>query len=104
MKIKFEQLRPQLKKNSSSIYWVTGDEPWLIMQAQQLIRSHAQQLGFCERELLFEDKDFAWDILHHKAAHAGLFAEKILIELRLQTTKLNEAGAQAIIHYCEHLP
>lgn len=101
MKLKLEQLPLTLKKNLASIYWVMGDEPWLVMQAVQHIREATKAQEFA-REVLYEDKDFEWELLTHKMKSLGLFSTKILVELKLTSAKLNEAGWMALSEHAEH--
>ncbi len=51
MKLKPEQLSRHLEKQLLPIYLVTDDEPSLIQETCDLIRSFARKNGFMEREL-----------------------------------------------------
>ena len=51
MRIKLEQLAQHLQKQSAPLYTLFGNEPLLILEAADLIRTHARQQGYTEREL-----------------------------------------------------
>lgn len=101
MKIKPEQLARTLKGTLLPMYWLTGDEPLLIQECADQIRHHLRQAGFVEREVFTVDKSFGWDQFFHSTSNLSLFATQKLIELRLQSAKLDDAGKAAIQHYLQ---
>ena len=46
MRIKLEQLPQHLQKQTASLYTLFGNEPLLILEAADLIRTHARQQGY----------------------------------------------------------
>ena len=55
MRIKLEQLPQQLQKLTAPLYTLSGNEPLLILEAADSIRTHARQQGYSERELFTVD-------------------------------------------------
>ena len=96
MKIRPEQIARTLKGEAQPIYWLSGDEPLLMQEAVDQIRSHFRTRGFIEREVFNVDKSFKWDQFSHATSHLSLFATQKILEVRLQSAKLDDAGKQAI--------
>ncbi|MCP3675934.1 MAG: DNA polymerase III subunit delta, partial [Gammaproteobacteria bacterium] len=82
MKLKIEQLSRHLSEYFLPVYLVSGDEPLLIQEASDQIRSVANQKGFSERELLYGDKGDC-DTLLSASETMSLFAEQKIYEFRL---------------------
>ena len=95
MQVKAEQLANRLKSGLAPIYLVGGDEPLLLQECCDQIRSAARAQGFVERELLLVDKTFEWSELQQAAA-PSLFATQKIIDLRLPTGKPGREGAKVL--------
>jgi DNA polymerase III subunit delta len=100
MQINFQQLPAELKKKTCPIYALTGDEPLLIQEAQTLIRKHAQDNGFSQRELVFINHQFKTNSLRSITESSSLFAEKRLIDVRQQTNKIDKQTQEWLQEYC----
>lgn len=103
MRIKPEQLSRTLSTSDLPLYWLSGDEPLLMQEAADLIRSQYREKGYTEREILNVDKSFDWGQFLQSTGNLSLFAEKKIIELRLSTAKWEDAGKKAIQHYLSDL-
>jgi DNA polymerase-3 subunit delta len=103
MKIKPEQLSRTLASSNLPLYWLSGDEPLLMNEAADLIRSQYRENGYTEREVLTVDKSFDWGQFMQSTGNLSLFAEKKIIELRLSTAKLEDAGKKALQHYLSEI-
>ena len=101
MRLRFNQLRGQLKRGPSPVYLLCGDEPWQLGEAARLIREQARASGFDEREVLDADGAFDWDALAATASAMSLFSSRKLIDLRIGTAKLGKEGGAALRAYCE---
>lgn len=99
MLIKPEQLQAHLKKGLSPLYLVAGDEPLLVLEAADSIRSQARAEGYREREIMNVEAGFDWNALLAASDNMSLFGDRRIIELRLGTGKLPEAGAKALQAY-----
>ncbi len=99
MKIKPEQLARTLDSNELPLYWLSGDEPLLMQEATDLIRSHHREKGFADREVFNVDKNFDWGHFSQSTGNLSLFSDKKIIELRLSTAKPDDAGKKALQHY-----
>lgn len=96
MKIKLEQLARTLKGGPHPAYWLTGDEPLLMQEAADLVRSHLRKQGYAEREVFTVDKSFNWEQFAHSTANMSLFASQKLLEVRFMSAKLDDAAKLAI--------
>ncbi|MBL4580950.1 MAG: DNA polymerase III subunit delta [Gammaproteobacteria bacterium] len=103
MKIKPEQLSRTLTSQDLPLYWLSGDEPLLMIEAADLIRNQYRENGYTEREIFNVDKSFDWGQFLQSTGNLSLFAEKKIIEVRLSSAKLEDAGKKAIQHYLSDL-
>ncbi len=101
MKVRAEQLASHLQKQAMPIYWVAGDEILLQQESCDLIRQHYKNQGFSERELMSVDNSFDWSSFLQCCNSLSLFAERKIIELRLQAAKLNDKGRKALNTYLQ---
>ncbi len=109
MKLNSDQLASYLqqngnKPNAANVFLLTGDEPYQLMEAADAVRSHAQQTGYSEREVLHADNSFKWGELNGVSNSLSLFSEKKIIDLRIETKTPGKAGSQAIRDYMENVP
>ncbi len=99
MKIKAEQLTRTLENQSPTLYWLAGDDPLLMQEAADQVRKHYQNKGFGERQIFDIDRSFNWDNFSQTTGNLSLFSEQKIIELRLTSSKLEEAGKNALHAY-----
>lgn len=104
MKLTPEQLVGHVQKGHLPVYIITGDEPLLIEESCDLIRSSLRNKGFQEREVLHVEGHFKWEYLLECANALSLFAELKLIEIRLGSSKVNKAASDIIQEYIAHAP
>lgn len=102
MKLRPDQLGANLKRQLSSVYIVSGDEPLQVSECCDLIRSQARQQGFSERHVYHVDNSFDWSEMLEAANSLSLFAEKQLLELRMPNGKPGDAGRKALLEYIEY--
>jgi len=101
MQIKPDQLAAKLKQNSLPMIWISGDEPLLVQEACDIVRAHAREQGFTEREVLDAGTNFKWEQLLASGNSLSLFAERKLIDLRL-AGKLDDAARDALGAYLDN--
>ena len=104
MKISQEQLSENINNSLMPVYLISGDEPLLVEETIQQIRQAAKTQQFTEREIWHADAKFDWNNLLASSNSLSLFAEKILIEIRLSSNKLPDAGKKAVLAYLENPP
>lgn len=101
MQLRADQLAAQAKKSLLPVYLVSGDEPLQMMEAMDALRLAAREQGFATREILSATKDFSWDHLTAAANSMSLFAEKRVLELRIEGSGPGKEGGQALVEYCQ---
>ena len=101
MQVKPEQLLSQLNSKVPPAIWVTGDETLLVQESCDEIRNFAKEQGFTEREVYTVHGGFDWNILLESSNSLSLFAEKKIIDIRLNSAKLDDAGKKALHIYLE---
>jgi DNA polymerase-3 subunit delta len=95
-----EQLNRSLVKSLPPITWIAGDEPLLVIEAADLLRSRARALGFTERSVIEVGAYFDASLLLGQAQAQSLFAERRLLDVRLAgkpTKDLGEALKRAAV-------
>ena len=102
MQLKGEQLVAHLERELKPVYVVHGDEPLLVIEAADAIRTAARQRGFDEREVLTAISGFNWVEMHHAAGNRSLFGGRTLIDLRIPGGKPGREGSAAHQDYCAH--
>ena len=78
-----------------------GGEPLLIEEAADDLRTTAAELGYDERLVMTAEPGFDWGRLDEEAQSMSLFATRRLIDLRLPSGKPGDAGAKALLRFCE---
>jgi len=104
MRIKLEQLPQHLQKQTASLYTLFGNEPLLILEAADLIRVHARQQGYTERELFTVDQHFDWSDLLNASNNLSLFGDRKIMDIRIPSGKPGKEGGKAIETFCNALP
>jgi DNA polymerase-3 subunit delta len=101
MRVKLEQLTVHLERGLTPVYLLFGDEPLLIEEAADLIRSRARSQGFDEREVMHVERGFDWGQLQQVIEGLSLFSSRRLIELRMSGSAPGEQGAKVLQTYAE---
>lgn len=107
MQLRPEQLAAHLKQGLRPIYTLYGDEPLLVQEAADAIRTAARAAGHTERQVhTVAGAHFDWSSLLGASQAMSLFADKQIIEIRIPSGKPGKPGkdgSEAIQRYCESL-
>ena len=68
----------------------------LVAEALDQVREAARRAGFAERELHVVDRSFRWAELESQSDNLSLFASQKIVELRLQSPRLGDAGSKTV--------
>lgn len=98
MKTKVDSLERLLERSLAPIYYVTGDEPFQLNQACDLIRQAAVRQGYTERQIYHVERGFDWQYLQQSSDNLSLFAQRKLLELRLGSSKPAAEGSTVLQH------
>lgn len=104
MKVRSEQLDSHLQSDLAPVYIVSGDEPLLVQEAADAIRSAARRQDYATRDLLHVERSFDWHSLLDSADTLSLFAERRIIELRMPAGKPGKEGGKTLTDYCQRPP
>jgi DNA polymerase III subunit delta len=99
VKIAPAQLSARLRRTLAPTYLVAGNEPLLVAEAADAIRTQARAQGHTERELHVVERGFDWNLVRAAGASPSLFAERRLIELRLASASPGEQGTEVLVQY-----
>jgi len=96
LKFNVDGLAAHLEQHLLPAYLISGDEPLLIGEAADAIRARARAVGFTERETHFIERAGDWVDVRVSASTLSLFAERRIIEIRLNSGKPGVAGGAAL--------
>tara|TARA_B110000503_G_scaffold133620_1_gene211445 strand:- start:1837 stop:2883 length:1047 start_codon:yes stop_codon:yes gene_type:complete len=97
MRLKAEQLSAHLaSKGLSSLYIISGDEPLLVQESADIIRTEAKLHGYNERKLFHVGSKFDWNSVLIEASNISLFSEKKLLEIRIISGKPGDKGSKTL--------
>ena len=95
MRLSPPQLAAALQRGLAPLYLVAGEEPLLIQESLDAIRTAARAQGYAEREILDVEKGFDWQRLVDACNAMSLFASLRIVEVRLAVSP-DTAGAQVL--------
>ena len=97
MQLAASQLNPHLHKGLRSLYTLHGDEPLLIQEAADAIRTAARAQGFTERTVhTVAGAHFDWSEVLAAGGSLSLFADKQIVEVRVPSGKPGKEGSPAL--------
>jgi DNA polymerase-3 subunit delta len=101
MKLAANQLSSHLKQQLAPVYLVSGDEPLLVQEAADHIRTAAQKKGYDECLRFTVDNSFDWSLFCEASVSDSLFSNQQMIVLRLTSTKFGDVGRKVLQTYLE---
>ena len=102
MQIAPARLQEHLNKDLRSLYTLHGDEPLLQQEAADLIRLSARARGYTERHVFtVAGAHFNWSEVHAAGASMSLFADKLILDLRIPSGKPGKEGSAALQQIAE---
>lgn len=103
MKVRAEHLQRELQKQILPVYLISGDEPLFVAEAADQIRSAARGQDHSERQIFHSDA-LNWDQFLAESQSMSLFAEKRVLEVRIDNAKPGDKGSKALVEYCSQPP
>lgn len=101
MQLNVKQLDGHLKGKLSPIYFLHGDDPLLLQETQEMIRTAANASGFCSRERIVIESAQDWVSLTSSLQNQDLFREKRLIEISHPSDKWPEKETSLLLKYLD---
>jgi DNA polymerase III subunit delta len=102
MQLAANQLGAHLQKGLQSLYTLHGDEPLLIQEAADALRTAARLQGYSERTShTVSGAHFDWSEVLAAGGSLSLFADKQIVELRIPSGKPGKDGSQALQQIAE---
>ena len=97
MQLALAQLGAHLQKGLRSLYTLHGDEPLLMQEAADAIRTAARAQGYTERTVhTVQGAHFDWSDVLAAGGSLSLFADKQIVEVRIPSGKPGKDGSAAI--------
>ncbi len=102
MQIYPEKLSAHLTNTLLPVYCISGDEPLLVQECSDLIRTNARNAGYIEREVLDAgNTSFKWQSLLQIGNSLSLFSQRRIIELIMPNGKPGKEGSKALCDYID---
>ncbi len=92
-----EQLRAQLREGLRACYFLAGNEPLLIQESADAIRSAASSQGFDEHFTLTLDAQTDWEAIFASCQALSLFTQRQTLTLTLPENGPNAAMAEQLV-------
>ena len=99
MQLKPPQLADHLSQHLAPCYLISGDEPLIVQECADAIRTAARAASCTERQRITISGKDDWLELGHSAGSLSLFADRKLIEVQLPSGKPGTEGSKAIQEY-----
>src|SRR6187431_1597865 len=97
MQLAAAQLAQHLQRGLRPLYTVHGDEPLLVQEAADAIRSAARTQGYSERTVhTVAGAHFDWSEVLAAGGSLSLFADKQIVEIRIPSGKPGKDGSVAL--------
>ena len=105
MQVASARLQENLRKGLRSLYTLYGDEPLLQQEAADMIRQEARTQGYSERHVFtVAGAHFDWGEVQAAGASMSLFADKLLLDVRIPSGKPGKEGSVALQRMAELAP
>lgn len=101
MKIPGDSLASTLARGLAPVYLISGDEPLLVNEAADAVRARARAEGFTERDLHVVERGFDWNGLLADSRALSLFAQRKIVEIRMEKPTPGDEGGSAIVELAE---
>ena len=102
MQILAARLQEHLNKDLRPLYTLHGDDPLLQQEAADLIRHTARLQGYTERQVFtVAGAHFNWSEVHAASASMSLFADKLIVDVRIPSGKPGKEGSVALQQLAE---
>jgi len=98
------RLPAHLSSGVAPVYLVSGEEPLLVDECLDKIRSAAREQGCDERVAYVIDRHFDWSTLDAGRCNLSLFGSRTLVELRLPGGKPGDKGSKYLVDLVESRP
>lgn len=98
---RFDQLPSLLKGSLAPLWFITGEEPLLMLEAADAIRRVAREQGYTERQVYNASAVWDWSQLIDGCRSMGLFDERKLVEVRLATFRPGTKGTEALMRLAQ---
>ncbi len=104
MRLNIHQLQGHLQTDLAPVYLVCGDEPLLLEECCDAVRTSAHAQGFQERTVMTVEAGFDWSSLLTSTHSLSLFSLRRLVELRIPKPKLTDSGTDVLVQIAGRPP
>jgi DNA polymerase III subunit delta len=102
MNINQSQLASQLKKNTK-IFILSGDEPFFIQEARDLIKTKYTDYGYDYVEQLSIDNPKKWQDFNSMVSSSDLFSTQKILDIRNEKNKFDKTAQKQLTDYVDNI-
>lgn len=103
MQIKQNYLAQHIQKKLSAIYWLTGQDTYLIEDSLKTIRAHIKRTQDCEEKIISIQSAEDWRSMVEEANNYSLFSETTLLNIVYDKKTLDATGKKIINEYLKSI-
>lgn len=97
MRIYADRLAEQLQRGLSSAYLLVGNEPLLLEESRQGIRTQAKQQGYEEVHRFTLDQSIEWDRVYDCFQAMSLFCAQQIVEIDIPESGVSATAAKPLL-------
>lgn len=99
MQIKHQALAQQIQKKIAPLYFLTGQDNYLIEEALLTIKSTIKKSYDCEEKLISIQNPEDWSTLAEEANSYSLFSDVVLLHIYYDKKTIDATGKKILTHY-----
>lgn len=103
MQIKQNLLSQYIQKNSFAIYWLAGQDAYLIEDSLKTIKNHIKNSHECDEKIISLQLAEDWKNVPEEANHYSLFSEVTLLNIFYDKKSLDATGKKIISEYLTNI-
>jgi DNA polymerase-3 subunit delta len=103
MQIKQNYLTQHIHKKLSAIYWLAGQDTYLIEDSLKTIKNHIKNTHDCDEKMISIQSADDWNIIIEEANNYSLFSETTLLNIFYDKKSLDTTGKKVISKYLTNI-
>ncbi len=102
MHVKPNYLEQHLPKKAFAIYWLAGQDIYLLEESTLLIKKYLRQHNECDEKVLYINNANDWQQVIEEANSYSLFSETTLLTVIYEKKTLDAAGKKILTNYLKN--
>ncbi|RUR09594.1 DNA polymerase III subunit delta [Legionella sp. km772] len=103
MQIKHNYLLQHLQKKSFALYWLAGQDPYLLEESLKIIKNHIKNQYTCDEKIISIQNPADWLAIPEEANNYSLFSDYTLLTIFYDKKTLDSTGKKIINEYLKNI-